>query len=635
MDPDIFPFRKLEWRQFFHQYTTPRDWKKGARDIPFGLGAKTLYVDGTDGNDHNDGLSWKTAFKTIQHAIDEASSWSTIFIKNGTYYENVIIDSKHSIHLIGESRENTLIVAPTGAGSALYGSSVVFEDSFSGAALNLKLKSEEYYGIYFVNSDAGLVQDCFCFDCHGGISLYDSDDCKILRNKIDGNGQSPALGYGGIRIDSSSLKAIVRDNSIYNYNEFAAGVWMLGDEGLILNNDLSDLYYGVYVQTDLTKCSIFHNNFENISTAAIRDDSGNADVRENFYDDHSNIDNGFGIATEPYSFTGGSDPRPVVCRNGWLVLSWADADQVALASVCTEARLSELDAANIPADIDTLLARLTDARAGYLDNLSGGAVALASVCTDARLAELDAANIPSDIDTLLSRLTDARAGYLDELDAANIPADIDTLLSRLTAARAGYLDELDFDLDARLGSPVSSIAGDIADLITRTKGLNDIHDDLASVDSDLATVDSVVDSILANQKKYWHWHVLRSDEYRVVRGTWSLSTYTDQYLGCLLYNSSNSFDDEIAIPCFVPSTDARTLNVRCMTNIHSGIFRVYVDDQLQGTIDFYSSSTQYNVIKTISITPVRAGINVISLLAFDSNPSSDGVYCYLSEMWLT
>lgn len=56
---------------------------------------------------------------------------------------------------------------------------------------------------------------------------------------------------------------------------------------------------------------------------------------------------------------------------------------------------------------------------------------------------------------LLARLTAARAGYLDELAAANIPADVDTLKAaigaiegatalhnKLTVARAGYLDNL-------------------------------------------------------------------------------------------------------------------------------------------------------------------------------------------------
>lgn len=73
-------------------------------------------------------------------------------------------------------------------------------------------------------------------------------------------------------------------------------------------------------------------------------------------------------------------------------------------------------------------------------------------------------DLKTDIDTLLARLTAARAGYLDELDAANLPADvagvladiatmqtdltaakadITTLLSRLTAARAQNLDDVD------------------------------------------------------------------------------------------------------------------------------------------------------------------------------------------------
>jgi hypothetical protein len=100
----------------------------------------------------------------------------------------------------------------------------------------------------------------------------------------------------------------------------------------------------------------------------------------------------------------------------------------ATAAVCTEGRLAELDATNLPADIDTLIARLTALRAGYLDNLSGGAVALASVCTDARLSELAAANLPADIDSLLARLTAGRATNLDNLDATI--SSVSTLITR-------------------------------------------------------------------------------------------------------------------------------------------------------------------------------------------------------------
>jgi hypothetical protein len=111
------------------------------------------------------------------------------------------------------------------------------------------------------------------------------------------------------------------------------------------------------------------------------------------------------------------------------------AARAALLDQITAARLSELDPANLPADIDTLLTRLSAARAGYLDNINQAGLlqvtaaraALLDQITAIRLEELDAANIPTDIDTLLTRLTAARAGYIDELSAANIPADIDNL----------------------------------------------------------------------------------------------------------------------------------------------------------------------------------------------------------------
>lgn len=93
--------------------------------------------------------------------------------------------------------------------------------------------------------------------------------------------------------------------------------------------------------------------------------------------------------------------------------------------------LDELDAANLPADVDTLLSRLTAGRALNLDEI-----------TAVRLAELDAANLPADVDTLLTRLSASRAANLDEitaarlaeLDPANMPADLDTLIAAMITA---------------------------------------------------------------------------------------------------------------------------------------------------------------------------------------------------------
>lgn len=67
---------------------------------------------------------------------------------------------------------------------------------------------------------------------------------------------------------------------------------------------------------------------------------------------------------------------------------------------------------NDPTGVGTLLGRLTSTRAGYLDNLSGGAVALASALS----------TLQTDVTTLLTRLTSARAGYLDNLNVGGAVA---------------------------------------------------------------------------------------------------------------------------------------------------------------------------------------------------------------------
>lgn len=119
-------------------------------------------------------------------------------------------------------------------------------------------------------------------------------------------------------------------------------------------------------------------------------------------------------------------------------------DSAALASVCTEARLAELAAANLPSDVDAILADTNELQGdwvngGRLDLLLDAipttamrgtdSAALASVATEARLAELDAANLPTDVDAILvdtNSLNDTKIP--DTLSLANINAEVDTAL---------------------------------------------------------------------------------------------------------------------------------------------------------------------------------------------------------------
>ena len=89
-------------------------------------------------------------------------------------------------------------------------------------------------------------------------------------------------------------------------------------------------------------------------------------------------------------------------------------------------------------DILSILARLTAARAGYLDNLAAGAIAL-NADVQTLLTRITAAvALNSDMATVLARLTAARAGYLDNLSAGAVAlnSDMATLLARVTGAVA-------------------------------------------------------------------------------------------------------------------------------------------------------------------------------------------------------
>ena len=141
-----------------------------------------------------------------------------------------------------------------------------------------------------------------------------------------------------------------------------------------------------------------------------------------------------------------------------------EIDDVALATVCTEARLAELAAANLPADVaaipttPALAAVCTETRLAQLDaaNLPTDIAAiptnpaLATVCTETRLSELDPANLPADVDTLKTRCTEAR---LAEMDPANLPTDIaaipttPALAAVCTEARLAELDAANLPTD--------------------------------------------------------------------------------------------------------------------------------------------------------------------------------------------
>lgn len=196
-----------------------------------------------------------------------------------------------------------------------------------------------------------------------------------------------------------------------------------------------------------------------------------------------------------------------------LQVDWAEGGRLdsLLDAVALEATLAIVDGIvdDILVDTDEIQAALADG--GFTDLLIDSIITYLSHGTYG-LSALD-----TDLGTLLTRLSAVRAGYLDELDfalqeaiaaipttmvgtddaalASSWTAVLATALGNYTAVRAVYLDQLDFNLQETitalqtdLDNPsqymadVSALAleATVDDLVTRTKGLDDIHDDLAN-----------------------------------------------------------------------------------------------------------------------------------------------------------
>lgn len=162
------------------------------------LNGNTLYVGG-DGPGN---------YSSIQEAIDDASDGDTIFVYNGTYCENVVIDK--SICLLGEDKENTII-----EGNGTKDIVAIFADQVN--IRNFTIRNG-HFGILIQNSSDHIIDGNNIINNLHGISLQPlCNSVTICRNTFTNNVYS-------IRLYSSSLIEISYNNfKSYKLHAFFVG----------------------------------------------------------------------------------------------------------------------------------------------------------------------------------------------------------------------------------------------------------------------------------------------------------------------------------------------------------------------------------------------------------------------------
>lgn len=210
-------------------------------------------------------------YPTVQAAVYAANPGDTVYVRAGTYYENVVVDKP--ISLVGENAQNTTIDG-SGLADALHlvaddinVTGFTIRNSLTSPYSGITLEYANYCNISgnnITNNWIGvnLASPCNDNTINGnnitannyyGVLLYSSDNNAIGGNNITNNGD-------GVYVASSSSGNSIAGNNITNN---WAGVYLVSyasNTNILRNNITANNGYGVYIASYSSGNIIAGNN---------------------------------------------------------------------------------------------------------------------------------------------------------------------------------------------------------------------------------------------------------------------------------------------------------------------------------------------------------------------------------------
>jgi parallel beta-helix repeat protein len=273
-----------------------------------------IFVD----DDYNESTpSWNsTHFDKIQSGIDAVDENGTVYVYNGTYYENVLIDK--TITIIGENKNLTLIEGDPGtdtvninknnvilSGFTILGGPHCVDINKDNISLTNNILKNSAQAAIEINSNYSFVSQNIIYNSNGnGIELR-SRYYSIHHNVVDGNIINNCT-YG-LALTFHTTAQPVTFNTI-------------------TDNTFSNNSIGIFINGNSSNNTIYHNNLLNNTQNAYDECDNNWDngypSGGNYWDDYLGQDNnGDGIGDTPYQILVGSnqDNYPFMYPNLWLI----------------------------------------------------------------------------------------------------------------------------------------------------------------------------------------------------------------------------------------------------------------------------------------------------------------------------
>ncbi len=225
-------------------------------------------------------------YPTIQEAINNANSGDTIFVRNGTYYENVVVNKP--LTLKGESREDTMIdwegAEPTieviadnvsisnfrvqRSPNMSIGNSCVWFNTASGSRLTDCVVHYGYLGVFILESNSSLAANLTIQGSGLGLGVFNSSHSVFRDNEI-----SDAWGIGLAL--SASTGCLLRNNHMINCScGFTAGGSMV--DHFFNDIDTSNTIDGkhVYCLVNQTGLTVNPSTFPDAGSLTIANSTG-------------------------------------------------------------------------------------------------------------------------------------------------------------------------------------------------------------------------------------------------------------------------------------------------------------------------------------------------------------------------